>query len=112
MYWDELNNRAQKAAQLLGFNKEIWDGDDDNVPIYSTPFDELTEEKIEAVLYLGLRSYFAGWKANQCEEGEKELTYLMSYPDVKDAIGAGSFESGWDHYIQSGRKEGRLWQCP
>ena len=83
LYWDNLNAQAQKAAQLLGFNEEIWDGDDDNVPIYSTPFDELTEEKIEAVLYLGLRSYFAGWKANQCEEGEKESTYLMSYPDVK-----------------------------
>ena len=58
MCWDELSNRAQKAAQLLGFNEEIWDGDDDNVPIYSTPFGELTEDKREAVVYLGLRSYF------------------------------------------------------
>ena len=58
MYWDELSNRAQKAAQLLGFNEEIWDGDDDNVPIYSTPFDELADEKMEAVLCLRLSSYF------------------------------------------------------
>jgi len=54
MYWDELSNRAQKAAQLLGFNEERWDGDDDNVPIYSTPFDEQDHNKKEAVLSSGL----------------------------------------------------------
>jgi hypothetical protein len=58
LYWDSLNNEAQKAAKLLGFNQEIWNGDDDNVPIYSTPFDKLTEDKKKAVVYLGLRSYF------------------------------------------------------
>ena len=58
MHWGSLNSKAEKAAQLLGFNEEIWDGDDDNVPIYSTPFGELTEDKREAVVYLGLRSYF------------------------------------------------------
>ncbi len=58
LYWDSLNNEAQNAAKLLGFNQEIWNGDDDNVPIYSTPFDKLTEDKKKAVVYLGLRSYF------------------------------------------------------
>jgi hypothetical protein len=57
LYWDSLNDKAQKAAKLLGFNKEIWDSDSE-VPIYSTPFDKLAEDKMEAVLYLGLRSYF------------------------------------------------------
>jgi len=57
LYWESLTNRAQKAAKLLGFNEKLWDGDD-NVPIYSTPFDQLTDDKKEAVVYLGLRSYF------------------------------------------------------
>lgn len=56
--WDALDNNAQKAATLLGFTKKLWDRDD-YVPIYSTPFDELTDDKKEAVVYLGLRSYFA-----------------------------------------------------
>ena len=55
--WDALSNKAKKAAMLLGFNEEIWDSDSE-VPIYSTPFDKLTNDKKEAVVYLGLRSYF------------------------------------------------------
>ena len=49
-------------------------------------------------------------KAKQCQEGE--MAYLACYPDVMNAVGGGGFESGWDHYIQFGRKEGRIWQCP
>ena len=56
-YWDSLNEEARTAAKLLGFNEEIWDSDSE-VPIYSTPFDKLTNDKKEAVVYLGLRSYF------------------------------------------------------
>ena len=48
-------------------------------------------------------------KAKQCQEGE--MAYLACYPDVMNAVGGGGFESGWDHYIQFGRKEGRIWQC-
>ena len=49
---------------MLGFNEEIWDsienwGGDSPVPIYSTAFGELTHDKMEAVVYLGLRSYYA-----------------------------------------------------
>ena len=63
-YWDSLNSKAQEAAKLLGFNEEIWDSiedwdSDSPVPIYSTPFNELTHDKMEAVVYLGLRSYYA-----------------------------------------------------
>ena len=63
-YWDSLNSKAQEAAKLLGFNEEIWDsienwGSDSPVPIYSTAFGELTHDKMEAVVYLGLRSYYA-----------------------------------------------------
>ena len=57
MNWDTLNNEARLAAKLLGFNKEIWDSDSE-VPIYSTPFSELAVDKVEAVEYLGMRSYF------------------------------------------------------
>lgn len=57
LYWDALNDKAQKAAKLLGFNKEIWDSDSE-LPIYSTPFSELAMDKVEAVEYLGMGSYF------------------------------------------------------
>ena len=57
LYWDSLNDEARFAAKLLGFNKEIWDSDSE-VPIYSTPFNELAVDKVEAVAYLGMRSYF------------------------------------------------------
>ena len=48
-------------------------------------------------------------EAQQCEEGEAE--YLVCYPDVTNAVSAGAFESGWDHYIKYGKKEGRMWHC-
>ena len=57
-YWHSLNEKARTAAKLLGFNKEIWDRGGPNVPIYSTPFDELTDDKAEAVVYLGMRYRF------------------------------------------------------
>ena len=57
LYWDSLIDEARFAAKLLGFNKEIWDSDSE-VPIYSTPFNELAVDKVEAVVYLGMRSNF------------------------------------------------------
>mmetsp|Transcript_16690 Transcript_16690/g.39633 ORF Transcript_16690/g.39633 Transcript_16690/m.39633 type:complete len:298 (-) Transcript_16690:149-1042(-) len=51
-------------------------------------------------------------KEKKCEEDEKEATYLTCNIDVMKAVGAGTFESGWDHYIRYGQKEGRIWQCP
>ena len=56
--WGSLNSKAKEAATLLGFNEEIWDSDSP-IPIYSTAFDNLDEDKMEAIVYLGLRSYFA-----------------------------------------------------
>ena len=63
-YWGGFNSKAKEAATLLGFNEKIWDSiedwdSDSPVPIYSTPFDNLDEDKMEAVVYLGLRSYYA-----------------------------------------------------
>ena len=38
-----------------------------------------------------------------------EEGYLIAYPDIKRAVAAGHFESGWEHYNHpnGGRKEGR-----
>lgn len=37
-----------------------------------------------------------------------EEDYLDLYPDVKSAILRGEFKSGWEHYTEFGRSEGRL----
>lgn len=37
-----------------------------------------------------------------------EAWYLDAYPDVRDAVAAGVFESGRDHWLRFGKTEGRL----
>jgi SAM-dependent methyltransferase len=37
-----------------------------------------------------------------------ETFYLAANPDVKSAVEAGAFTSGWDHYRKHGRQEGRI----
>jgi len=37
-----------------------------------------------------------------------EAFYLKEYPDVAAVVATGAFASGWDHYDQHGRSEGRL----
>lgn len=41
------------------------------------------------------------------QEQFNEAWYLNAYPDVASAVREGFFESGWRHYLQHGRAEGR-----
>lgn len=41
-----------------------------------------------------------------------ESYYLASYSDVALAVSAGVFKSGFDHFQQSGLKEGRVKVSP
>ena len=69
-----------EGSQVVGIqSRNLGCGDDnDNVPIYSTPLGELTEDKKEAVAYLGLRSYLTDWEEYQCEEGATEPAVRLS----------------------------------
>src|SRR5581483_11696981 len=41
-------------------------------------------------------------------EGDfSETEYLELYPDVRDAIAAGHYRSGYDHWLRTGRNQGR-----
>ncbi len=44
-----------------------------------------------------------------CPEGERH--YTLKYPDVKTAIDAGFFKSGFHHYELHGRAEGKSYLC-
>jgi hypothetical protein len=44
--------------------------------------------------------------------GFDEDWYLSAYPDVALAVSSGVFRSGYDHYKQFGRREGRLGKRP
>ena len=52
--WGGLKSTARHRRQ-----PSCWASSGSPVPIYSTAFEELTHDKMEAVVYLGLRSYFA-----------------------------------------------------
>ena len=39
--------------------------------------------------------------------GFDEAFYRRTYPDVEEAIREGRLESGWDHFVRHGNKEGR-----
>ena len=37
-----------------------------------------------------------------------EAWYVDAYPDVRDAVAGGTFESGHDHWLRFGKAEGRM----
>jgi SAM-dependent methyltransferase len=41
-----------------------------------------------------------------------ETGYLLANPDVATAVRNGSLKSGWQHFLQHGRIEGRRQRCP
>lgn len=44
-----------------------------------------------------------------CPVGEE--AYLLSYPDVYEAVEARLFSSAWQHFIEFGKMEGRFYSC-
>lgn len=44
------------------------------------------------------------------ESAFDELFYLNQYSDVRSAVAAGAFSSGWEHYRRYGSSEGRRWR--
>ncbi len=42
------------------------------------------------------------------EDGFVESSYLLAFPDIADAIAAGDYTSGLDHYLRHGHREDRL----
>ncbi len=48
-------------------------------------------------------------KADLLRSTVEEQVYLAKYDDVRKAIENGSFRTGLDHYLNYGRKEGRIW---
>ena len=53
----------------------------------------------QAGFFQGRRSGFPSWN---------EAAYLADNPEVAQAVAEGTFASGFDHYLKSGRAEGRL----
>jgi hypothetical protein len=56
------------------------------------------------------RNFFPGmgyYLGSQPASGFNEAAYLAANPDVQQSIQSGQVSSGWEHYIQSGRYEGR-----
>jgi len=48
--------------------------------------------------------------AHPSEENFCEQDYLLSNPDVSDAIERGEFKSGFDHWLRVGKQEGRSFE--
>ena len=56
--WDELPDAAKKAAEVLGYNKSIWDGDG-KPPSEDKDWDELSSAEQAAATTLGYNK--ASW---------------------------------------------------
>lgn len=41
-----------------------------------------------------------------------EATYLLFNPDIAEAVNQGKFLSGYQHYLEFGRQEGRIFEAP
>ena len=58
LYWEDLKEKALEAAKLLGFEEDTWN-EDEPIPIYSTPFADLTVKEKEAAKLLELEPLFS-----------------------------------------------------
>ena len=54
-----------------------------------------------------LFTFFGNYLAERVEPGFDEASYLTRYADVRKAVQAGAFSSGYAHYVAFGRAEGR-----
>jgi hypothetical protein len=50
-------------------------------------------------------------ETESCTTCDKETVYLSNNPDVRKAVESGWVESGFNHWEQSGRDEGRSFSC-
>ncbi len=71
-------------------------------------------------VYGSPKEYAAGWQGmihfweeslwewlGQVDSLFNEQAYLQAYPDVGSAVARGQLQSGWDHYLRFGQREGR-----
>ncbi len=104
------------AAQLFNLDHE----DVDYFPSYElvtlSPRDHaygpdclhVTNAVVGGVMEQFLRAYMGGGLA--AAPGFVDLAYLEANPDVEEAVRAGDFVSGYDHWLQFGQQEGRALQ--
>lgn len=83
-------------------------------PKRETPGAALRRLARRAAASLGARTVALSGRAGRAappaaeEAPFDEAWYLDVYPDVRDAIAAGAFESGHDHWLRFGKAEGRM----
>lgn len=65
----------------------------------------VTNDAVNQVMGVFFEAYMGG--AEPIEPGFIELAYLDAHPDVEAAVRAGVFESGFQHWLEYGRQEGR-----
>jgi len=65
-----------------------------------------TMETWSKVVRTGLE--IAGTRNKLFEQGEKD--YKEKYPDVAEAVREGTFQSSFEHYVQHGQQEGKVYR--
>jgi hypothetical protein len=73
---------------------------------YAPDCRHIGDAAVSAVIGKFLQSYM-GRLPEATDSGFTELGYLAANPDVEAAVRAGELESGFEHWLQSGRAEGR-----
>lgn len=80
------------------------------------PTFQLTIQVDDATIAAIARQIVASMLAQETVEPPRpdfdEAYYLKAYPDVADAVKAGYFTSGYDHYVKHGKSEGRSTRAP
>ena len=61
-WWVDLPDKARAAASLLGFDEEMWDGEE-STPLYEKALDELSDAKRRAASLLKLEGEFSTHEA-------------------------------------------------
>eukprot|EP00984_Skeletonema_dohrnii_P008468 scaffold3114_cov130-Skeletonema_dohrnii-CCMP3373.AAC.1 len=88
MYWLGLDEEARDAATILGYNEELWDGDDDeDPPIFGTPFANLHSREKEAARYLNMVDQFPLFHSNGVQWSSlnvpaQDAAALLGYDEV------------------------------
>jgi hypothetical protein len=72
---------------------------------YAQDCRHVTDRAVSAVIGYFIESYLK--RASSSPVGFTELGYLEANPDVDEAVRSGALESGFEHWIAHGRREGR-----
>jgi hypothetical protein len=79
-WWDDLPEKAKKAAAVLGYDKTKWDNSE-SIPYDSKTYKECSEAEKQAAMFLGMNPLATKFEIywSECDQKTKDEAVVLGY---------------------------------